>query len=156
MNTAFSKCFWYLQKQYPNTMTADIVYRITPAFPAIAPCRYSSLPIFLQQSISLSPTEKYIPQYQKKNDLQNNRIDFKKLANDFICNLTQLSFLRNVFQITLYKVLIFILGYQQTVPVSHFHLCPVISFHIFYVNQIPFVYTEKSGLSSLSSELILS
>ena len=83
---------------------------------------------------------------QKKNDLQNNRIDFKKLANDFICNLTQLSFLRNVFQITLYKVLIFILGYQQTVPVSHFHLCPVISFHIFYVNQIPFVYTEKIRL----------
>ena len=46
-----------------------------------------------------------------------NRIDFKKLANDFICNLTQLSFLQNVFQITLYKVLIFI-------PVSYTHLLP--------------------------------
>ena len=83
--------------------------------------------------------------------MQNNRIDFKKLANDFICNLTQLSFLQNVFQITLYKVLIFILGYQQTVPVSSI----IISAILCVIGAGAFATSLKMGDSSSTMSMVL-
>lgn len=142
MNTAFSNVLVFAKTISQHNDSGHCI-SYYPGFSSHSPMQIfitANIPATIHIPFSHRKIHSTIPE---KNDLQNNRIDFKKLANDFICNLTQLSFLQNVFQITLYKVLIFILGYQQTVPASHFHLCPVISFHIFYVNQIPFVYTEK-------------
>ena len=65
MNTAFSKCFWYLQKQYPNTMTADIVYRIPPGFSS-----HSPMQIFITANI---PATIHIPFSHRKNTFHNTR-----------------------------------------------------------------------------------